>query len=174
MSKLRIKPDIPRLYKAPRQLYRDTVHIFTDGSCFPNPGGPGGWAAVLIFNELRKEVFGGAARTTNNEMELRGILEGLKMLKSRKYPVIIYSDSQYSLNCVSAWHKGWAARGWRTASGTPVKNVELIQEIVALKTDNIVFKWVKGHIGITENERADFLAGEGRRNHGKKEAATCA
>ncbi len=158
----RIKTNIPKLYRAPKQLYRDTVHIFTDGSCFPNPG-DGGWAAVLLFNDMRKEVHGGGYPCTNNEMELRAILEGLKMLKTRKHPVIVYSDSQYCINAVSVWHRGWAARGWYTASGTPVKNVELIKEVVALAGDSVVFKWVKGHIGIPENERADELAGNARK-----------
>ncbi len=152
----RIKTDIPRLHVAPRNLYRDTVHIFTDGSCYPNPG-DGGWAAVLLFNEHRKETHGGGAYCTNNEMELRGMLEGLKLIKTRKHPIIVYSDSEYAINCVSVWHKGWAKRGWTTAQGKPVKNVDLIQEIVALAGETVTFKWVKGHVGIPEN------AGEARK-----------
>jgi len=158
----RIKTNIPKLYAAPKRFFTDTVHIFTDGSCFPNPG-PGGWGAVMLYNNRYKELYGGKHGTTNNEMELMAMLEGLAALKTRKYPVIIYSDSQYSINSVSVWHKGWAKRGWTTSTGQPVKNVELIREIVKASGDNTIFKWVKGHVGIVHNERADVLAGMGRK-----------
>lgn len=161
----KIKTNIPKLYTAPRHLYRDTVHIFTDGSCYPNPGGPGGWGCVFLFNDKYKELFGGCPSTTNNEMELMAILQGLRTLKSQKHPVIVYSDSQYCVNSVSVWHNGWARRNWHTASGTPVKNAELIKEIVGLSQTHTVFKWVKGHAGISYNERADILAGMGREQY---------
>lgn len=153
-----------KAYYGKLDIKKDTVHIFTDGSCFPNPG-PGGYAAVLLFNEHKKEVSGHAKRTTNNEMEMRAILEGLKALKpGNKFPVIVYSDSQYCVNCIVSWSIGWQRRGWTTKQGKPVQHAELIKEITALKKDNIAFRWVKGHVGHEHNERADYLAGEARKN----------
>lgn len=163
MAKKRKPRKTPQIIKA--NLRPDTVYIFTDGSCYPNPG-PGGWAAVLLFNGVRKEIYGGSRKTTNNEMELTGILMGLRALKSRKYPVIVHSDSEYCVKAVSEWHIGWRRRDWHTSDGKPVKNVKLIQEILAL-APGVVFKWVKGHIGHEHNERADVLAGEGRRQYGR-------
>lgn len=162
----KIKTNIQKVYGKP-DIKADTVHIFTDGSCYPNPG-PGGYAAVLLFNGLVKEIHGYKKRTTNNEMELMGILEGIRALKTKtKYPIIIYSDSQYSINCIVAWGKAWQRRNWITSQGAPVKNAEVIKAILEEKTDNMSFKWVKGHVGLEHNERADVLAGEARKNGSK-------
>lgn len=161
-----IKTDIRKLRHEPKELYPNTIHIFTDGSCW-NHDKSGGWGAVLLFNDKRREISGGRPNTTNNQMELQAILEALKAVKDlQKWPIIVYSDSQYCINCVTIWSKAWARNNWMTSEGSPVKNAEVIREISALITPNIVFKWVKGHIGNTHNERADVLAGEGRKQYG--------
>lgn len=156
----------------PRQieLAPDVVHIFTDGSSsrvVRGGKGPGGWGAVLIYNQHYKEIYGGQPATTNNEMELSGIYEGLRALKRKDRRVVVYSDSQYAINAVSVWWRGWRRRGWCTANGTPVKNLDLIKAIVELVHDNVSFRWVKGHNGLKYNERADVLAGKGKRQYGK-------
>lgn len=169
---LKIKTDIKKLFKAPRKFTSNTIHIFTDGSCErckqEGDKGTGGWGAVMLFNDNKKEIYGGQSKTTNNEMELMAIYQGLKAVKNWKYPVIVYSDSQYSINCVSVWAKAWERRGWRTATGQPVKNAALISSIVKLAEGRVIFKWVKGHIGIEHNERADVLATQGRKEYGRQ------
>lgn len=165
MRKKRAKPPVKQLH-----LAENIIHIFTDGSSSRverGGKGPGGWGAVLIFNSHYKELFGGSTKTTNNEMELMGIYQGLKALKTQDKRVVVYSDSQYAINAVSVWWRGWKRRGWRTADGSPVKNLELIQDIVALVHKQVSFRWVKGHNGLQHNERADVLAGKGKRQHGK-------
>jgi len=143
-------------------LSPDAVHIFTDGSCHPK-NRAGGWGAVLLFNSVTKELSGHKRATTNNEMELMAIYKALCALKPTQKPITVYSDSQYSINAVAIWYKGWARNGWRTQQGQPVKNKELIQEIVKIVPPQAVFQWVKGHVGIVHNERADFLAGHARK-----------
>lgn len=155
-----------KIYNHPKEFPKDTVHIFTDGSCErvkkAGTKGKGGWGVVLLFNERRLELYGGKKETTNQEMELMAILKALQALKSRKYNIVIYSDSQYSINCVSCWHFGWKRNGWQTSDGKPVRNRELIEEIVKLICPKTAFKWVKGHNGMEHNERADRLAHAGR------------
>lgn len=151
--------------KATRQemenLCPNRMHIFTDGSCFPNPG-PGGWGVVMMFRHHYKEMFGSQENTTNNEMELMAIYEAIQAINSDKIPITIYSDSQYSIHCVSSWFPKWKANGWRNSKGQPVANAELIQKIVEANTYKTTFKWVKGHVGHRHNERANDLAGQGR------------
>lgn len=134
------------------------VEIYTDGACSGNPG-LGGWAAVLLYRGNRKEISGALADTTNNRMELTAIIEGLKMLKE-PCTVTVYSDSAYSLDpFLKNWLDGWIARGWRTASKEPVKNVDLWQELIALtKIHEVSFVKVKGHADNELNNRCDLLA----------------
>lgn len=134
------------------------VTIYTDGACSGNPG-PGGWAAILRFAEHEKELSGGDAMTTNNQMELRAAIEGLRALK-RPCRVTIYTDSTYLMHAFTqGWLDNWERNGWRTKSGDQVKNIELWQELRRVMKPHLV-KWqlVKGHAGDALNERADRLA----------------
>ena len=136
------------------------VHIYTDGACRGNPG-KGGWGAFLRFGEHEKEIFGYNPKTTNNQMELQAPTEALKPLK-KPCKVVITTDSQYVLKGLNEWIKGWKARGWKTASKQPVKNKEFWQELDAqCQKHDVEWKWVKGHSGHPENEKADDLANKG-------------
>lgn len=134
------------------------VIIYTDGACSGNPG-PGGWAAVLIANENKKEISGGMKNTTNNIMELTAILEGLKALKVQ-CKVEVYSDSAYSVNAFNqGWIYNWIKKGWKTSDGSDVKNKEIWQEIYDLtKKHKVTFIKVKGHSDNELNNRCDELA----------------
>ena len=134
------------------------VVIYTDGACSGNPG-PGGWAAILIYGDNKKEISGGSLETTNNIMELTAILEGLKALKV-ECEVEIYSDSAYSVNAFNqGWIYNWMKKGWKTASGEPVKNKELWQELYSLtQKHKVTFNKVKGHSDNELNNRCDELA----------------
>ena len=133
------------------------VELFTDGACSGNPG-PGGWAAILRMGERERELSGGEPATTNNRMELMGVISGLEALK-RPCTVTINTDSKYVLDGASKWIHGWKKNGWRTADKKPVKNVELWQRLdAAQKPHKLKWVWVKGHSGHVENERADELA----------------
>jgi len=136
------------------------VVMYTDGACSGNPG-PGGWGAVLMSGKHRKELFGGERETTNNRMEMMAVIRGAEALK-RGYSVDIYTDSTYVMKGVTEWMAGWKARGWRTASKQPVKNVDLWQRLEkALDRHEVKWFWVKGHSGVPENEKADELARRG-------------
>ena len=138
----------------------ETVIIHTDGACSGNPG-PGGWGAVLEYNGTVKELKGGTAQTTNNQMELTAAIEAPNALK-RPCAVEIHTDSQYVKNGIQGWLHGWKRNGWKTAAKKPVKNVELWQALdEATKRHTITWHWVKGHAGHDLNERADRLANEG-------------
>ncbi|QJR19462.1 ribonuclease HI [Pelagibacterium halotolerans] len=138
----------------------EPVVIHTDGACSGNPG-PGGWGAVLQYNGMVKELKGGMAQTTNNQMELTAAIEALNALK-RPCAVEIHTDSQYVKNGIQGWLHGWKRNGWKTAAKKPVKNVELWQALdAATKRHTITWHWVKGHAGHDLNERADRLANEG-------------
>ena len=133
------------------------VTIYTDGACSGNPG-PGGWGAILVHGETRKELSGGEPETTNNRMELQAAIEALNALK-RPCKVALYTDSVYVRDGITKWIKGWQRNGWRTAAKKPVKNAELWQALqAALQPHDIDWHWVKGHAGHPENERADELA----------------
>jgi ribonuclease HI len=136
------------------------VLIYTDGACSQNPG-PGGWGAVLISGEHRKEISGGEALTTNNRMELMAAIAALEALK-RPARVELHTDSEYVHNGISQWLAGWKRKGWRTASNEPVKNLELWQRLDRAQARHQVrWHWLKGHAGHAENERADQLARAG-------------
>ena len=138
----------------------DTVTIYTDGACKGNPG-PGGWGAWLSVGGHDKELWGGAALTTNNRMELTAVIEALASLK-RRANVAVYTDSEYVRNGITSWIHGWKTRGWRTADKKPVKNTDLWQKLDALAAQHHVqWHWVRGHAGDPGNERADGLANRG-------------
>ena len=132
------------------------VVIYTDGGCEPNPG-VGGWGAVLIAGNHRKELSGGELDSTNNRMELTAAIEALKALK-RPSVVTIYTDSQYVRLGITQWMKDWKAKGWKRKTGA-IKNLDLWQDLDELdQKHTIEWAWVKGHSGIDENERCDELA----------------
>jgi ribonuclease HI len=136
------------------------VVIYTDGACSGNPG-PGGWGAVMIWGEHRKELFGGAADTTNNRMELQAVIEALDAL-TRTAHIDLYTDSAYVKNGITSWIHSWKKNGWKTADKKPVKNADLWQALEAARHKHEVdWHWVKGHAGHPENERADELARQG-------------
>jgi ribonuclease HI len=133
------------------------VEIFTDGACKGNPG-PGGWGAVIRSGSHEKELSGGEPDTTNNRMELLAAIRALEALK-RPCEVTLWTDSIYVRDGISKWIHGWRRNGWRTADRKPVKNAELWQELLdAAAPHKIDWRWVKGHAGHAENERADRLA----------------
>lgn len=140
-----------------------SVTIYTDGSVRSNPGGNGGWACILIYaddngKEFRKELFGAVVNTTNNRMEMRAALEGLKALKE-PCEVTVITDSQYLANGMTSWVYNWKKNGWSNASGSSVLNQDLWQELVfAAARHKVTWKWVRGHNGNVYNERCDQLA----------------
>ncbi|RJX30751.1 MAG: ribonuclease HI [Oxalobacter sp.] len=141
----------------------DKVEIYTDGACKGNPGA-GGWGALLVFGANEKELFGGEAHTTNNRMELMAVIQALNAL-NRSCKVILHTDSQYVQKGITEWLAGWKARGWKTASRAPVKNIDLWQALeVAQARHQVDWRWVKGHAGHDGNERADALANKGVEN----------
>ena len=133
------------------------VHIFTDGACRGNPG-PGGYGSIIRTSDQENEISGSAKSTTNNIMELTAAVVALKQLK-KPCEVVLTSDSQYLVKGMTQWIKGWAKKGWITASKQPVKNKEIWLELDQLnKVHKISWKWVRGHQGHAENERCDALA----------------
>ena len=135
------------------------VTIYTDGACKGNPG-PGGWGAILISGGHRKDIWGGEPSTTNNRMELMAAIQALESLK-RPCLVELHSDSTYVLKGITEWLPGWKSRGWKTADKKPVKNAELWQALLAAAAPHHVeWRWVKGHAGHPDNERADRLASD--------------
>jgi ribonuclease HI len=135
------------------------VEIYTDGACRGNPG-PGGWGALLIAGETRRELSGAQGTTTNNRMELTAAIEALQALK-RPVRVTLYTDSKYVCTGIEEWLPQWKQRGWKTADRKPVKNVDLWQALDAARGPHQVqWKWVKGHSGNPGNERVDQLANE--------------
>jgi ribonuclease HI len=136
---------------------RKRVDIWTDGACSGNPG-PGGWAAILVFEGIEKEISGGEDVTTNNRMELTAAIESLAALK-RDVPVHLHTDSEYLRNGITKWIHGWKRNGWRSADKKPVKNVDLWQRLDALTArHHVEWHWVRGHADDAMNERADALA----------------
>ena len=134
-----------------------TVEIFTDGACRGNPG-KGGWGLLMRYGDVEKEAYGYAEKTTNNQMELMAVIQGLEKLK-RPCKVKLTTDSKYVIQGITQWIDGWKAKGWQTASRKPVKNKDLWQRLdKARATHDIEWQWVKGHSGHKENERVDALA----------------
>jgi ribonuclease HI len=142
------------------ELKKQTVEIYADGACKGNPG-PGGWGAWLQYDGKEKSMHGGEQLTTNNRMELTGVIRALEVLK-RPCHVRIYTDSVYVQKGMTEWIKGWKARNWRTADKKPVKNDDLWKALDLLASQHeIEWIWVKGHAGNVGNEKADALANEG-------------
>jgi ribonuclease HI len=138
----------------------EPIHIYTDGACKGNPG-PGGWGALLRWREHEKELFGGEALTTNNRMELTAVIQALQALRKPSH-AIVHTDSQYVQKGIQEWLRGWRARGWKTADRKPVKNVDLWQALDAQASRHqLEWRWVKGHSGHADNDRADALANRG-------------
>ena len=135
------------------------VELFTDGACRGNPG-PGGWGALLRFNGVEKELYGGEPETTNNRMELMAAIAGLESL-TRSCELTLTTDSKYVMQGITEWMPQWKKRNWKTAAKKPVKNVDLWQRLdAATQGHTIDWQWVKGHSGHAENERADALANQ--------------
>ena len=135
----------------------DKVEIFTDGACRGNPG-PGGWGALLRYDAREKELYGSERETTNNRMELMAAIIALESLK-RACEITLTTDSQYVRKGITEWIVNWKRRGWKTADKKPVKNQDLWERLDQAKHKHkIHWKWVKGHSGHEENERADALA----------------
>ncbi len=134
------------------------VTIYTDGACSGNPG-PGGWAAVLLYGDNRKEISGGSKNTTNNIMEITAVIEALKCLKF-ECEAKVHSDSAYVVNCFNnGWIQKWKKNNWQTASKEPVKNKELWEELYNLvQKHKVEFIKVKGHSNVELNNRCDELA----------------
>ena len=136
------------------------VIIYTDGACRGNPG-PGGWGALVRFDSVEKEIFGGQANTTNNQMELSAAIEGLSIL-TEPCNVELFTDSKYVMDGITQWIQNWKKNNWRTAAKKDVKNKELWQKLDQLITQHQVqWHWVKGHSGDAGNEAADLLANKG-------------
>lgn len=136
------------------------VTLYTDGACSGNPG-PGGWAAILMFEEHSKELSGGERDTTNNRMELTGVIEGLKALKE-PCEVELYSDSKYVIDALEkGWAEGWRKRGWIKSDKKPALNPDLWEQLLNLcAVHQVNLHWVKGHASNPYNNRCDELAVE--------------
>jgi ribonuclease HI len=136
------------------------VEVYTDGACRGNPG-PGGWGALLVSGQHRRELWGGESATTNNRMEMTAAIEALAALK-RRCQVDLYTDSQYVRNGITQWLPQWKQRGWKTADRKPVKNADLWRRLESeMARHEVRWHWVKGHAGHAGNERADELANRG-------------
>jgi ribonuclease HI len=146
-------------------MHMADLFAYTDGACSGNPG-PGGWGVLMQAKDgtnvvKQRELQGGERDTTNNQMELMAAISALEALE-RPTEITVITDSIYVKNGVTGWIFGWKKNGWKTAAKKPVKNVELWQRLDAAQTGHTVtWKWVKGHAGHPENERADELARAG-------------
>ena len=141
------------------------LFAYTDGACSGNPG-PGGWGVLMLARESgavvkEHELQGGEPLTTNNRMELLAAISALEAL-ARPSEITIVTDSAYVKNGITEWLPGWKRKNWRTAGGSAVKNVELWQRLeAATARHKVIWRWIKGHAGHAENERADALARAG-------------
>lgn len=141
----------------------DSIILFADGACSGNPG-PGGWGTVVwIPNQGVAELGGFSPSTTNNQMELTAVCEGLERIRSNPLPVRVYTDSVYVIRGITQWVKGWERKGWKTAEGAPVANQALWERLSALvnqrpKASPTSWHYVRGHSGIPGNERVDEIA----------------
>ena len=136
------------------------VIIYTDGACRGNPG-PGGWGALIQFDTVQKEIFGGKNITTNNQMELSAAIEGLSTL-NEPCNVELFTDSKYVMDGITLWIQNWKKNNWKTAAKKEVKNKDLWQKLDQLMIyHHVQWHWVKGHSGDPGNEKADRLANKG-------------
>ncbi|MDE1930980.1 MAG: ribonuclease HI [Alphaproteobacteria bacterium] len=133
------------------------VEIFTDGACSGNPG-PGGWGVLLRYEGVEKELSGFEPETTNNRMELMAAIAALEQL-NRGVRAVVHTDSRYVHDGITLWLPRWKTRGWKTADKKPVKNADLWLRLeTALQRHQVTWRWIRGHSGHPENERADALA----------------
>ena len=146
------------------------VNVYTDGACSGNPG-PGGWGAVLEYNGQRREMSGGERETTNNRMELTGVIEALRALKE-PCDVTLVSDSKYVIDALTkGWARSWRARGWVKSDKKPALNSDLWAVLLELCERHTVHcQWIKGHAGHPENERCDRLAVAQSKRFGGRQA----
>lgn len=136
----------------------EKIEIYTDGACSGNPGS-GGWGAVLLYKGHEKKISGSAKDTTNNRMELKAVIEAIRAIKKSSSNIIIYTDSKYVQNGITAWIHSWKKNNWRNASKKPIKNVDLWKELDEESSKHdIDWQWVKGHSGNKYNDIADDLA----------------
>lgn len=134
------------------------ITIYTDGACKHNPGGPGGWGAILMYETSKKEIWGAEKSTTNNRMELMAVIQSLSLLTER-CKVDLYTDSKYVKDGSSTWMNNWIKNNWTTADKKPVKNQDLWMTLhELLQKHDVTLHWVRGHAGDPMNERADKLA----------------
>ncbi|NMG07692.1 ribonuclease HI [Brasilonema sp. UFV-L1] len=134
--------------------------IYTDGACTGNPG-PGGWGVVVYFNDGSIHEMGGVSpRTTNNKMEMQAAIAALQFLKdsAQTEPITLHTDSEYLINSVTKWMKGWKKRGWKKADGSPVLNQDLLEVLDDLNSPQVRWEYVRGHAGNVGNERCDAIA----------------
>jgi ribonuclease HI len=144
-------------------LATDIITIYTDGACLGNPG-KGGWAAILLYQNHNKEIFGNEAHTTNNRMELIAVIEALKTLK-KPSKIIIYTDSTYVKDGITSWLNKWKQNNWQTSKKSPVKNIDLWQILDSQSQKHqINWQWVKAHNGNRYNEIVDQLARKSAKN----------
>jgi len=137
------------------------VEIYTDGACSGNPG-PGGWGALLKFGKVTKEIYGSAARVTNNQMEMQAAIEALKILK-KPCKIKIYTDSVYLQKGITEWVHNWQKNNWRKRDNKPVKNADLWRNLKQeIEKHDIIWTWVKSHSGVEGNVIADRLAVQGK------------
>jgi len=145
------------------------IHLITDGACSGNPG-PGGWAAVLRYKDTKKELWGSEPHTTNNRMELRAAIEGLRALKET-CEVEVVTDSEYVKNGITTWIHGWKRKGWMTAAKKPVVNQDLWKELdEQANRHQTTWTWTKGHANHTDNNRCDELATQAARDQSFSES----
>ena len=132
--------------------------VYTDGCCLGNPG-PGGYGIVIIFNGKEEEYSGGEKETTNNRMEMKGVISALEIAEKRSKKIKLYTDSKYIVDGITSWIKNWKKKNWKTRTGTPVKNKELWEKIDNFNNSlDIEWVWIKGHEENPYNNRCDFLA----------------
>lgn len=134
--------------------------IYTDGACTGNPG-PGGWGVVVYFQDGSIHEMGDAvSHTTNNKMEMQAAIAALKFLhdSQQTQPINLYTDSEYLINCMTKWVKGWKRKGWKKADGNPVQNQDLLETLDALNSKQVNWQHVRGHSGNVGNERCDVIA----------------
>lgn len=152
-----------KTYEIDHSAFSAGFHVFADGACDPNPG-PGGWGVAVYRDgvELASD-HGGDADTTNNRMELTGLLKGIEAAKALGAPAILWCDSQYAVKGANEWMHNWKKQGWKKPGSDELKNIELWQSIDAALSgaDQIIIRWCKGHAGIAGNERADELSNLG-------------
>lgn len=136
------------------------IKVYTDGACKGNPG-QGGWGALILENDVKREIYGGESNTTNNRMELMAVIRALELLKEQN-DITVFTDSTYVQKGISEWIINWKRNGWKSSNKKSVKNQDLWVELDNLNDlMSVKWQWIKGHAGHSGNERADYLANLG-------------